>query len=63
MMFREALRPARRLLRGLLCTSTLSSSDLREVESLSTATDPQGQGLGPQKRVRPGWGKTGFTRH
>lgn len=60
---REALRPARRLPWGLLCTSTLSSSDLREAEGLSTAGRPTVQGLGPRKRVRPGWGKTGFLGH
>lgn len=34
---REALRPARRLPWGLLRISTLSASDLREVEGLSAA--------------------------
>lgn len=49
----RALRPARRLPRGLLCTSTLSSSDLREAEGQPTAprsTGPRSgsleQGLG-----------------
>lgn len=54
----KALRPARRLPRGLLCTSTLSSSDLREVEAQRMAGGPQGQGLGPPKRTGLGWGKT-----
>lgn len=39
---RKALRPARRLLQGLLCTSVLSSYDLREIEGWSTAGRPTG---------------------
>lgn len=57
------LRPARRLPRGLLCTSTLSSSDLREWRLRALPADPQGQGLGPPKRTRLGWGKTDIWGH
>lgn len=46
----KALRPARRLPRGLLCTFTLSSSDLREGEAQCTAGRPSGPRTGaPQK--------------
>lgn len=41
-----ALRPARRLPWGLFCTSTLSSSDLREVQAQSTASMPSGPRTG-----------------
>ena len=42
LMLRKPLRPARRLPWGLLCTTALSSSDLREVEAQSTAGRPSG---------------------
>lgn len=41
-MLRRALRPALRLPWGLLCTSMLSSSDLRKVEGQPTAPIPVG---------------------
>lgn len=50
---RKALRPARRLPRGLLCTSALSSSDLREVEGQPSASRSMGPSTGPQNRL--GW--------
>lgn len=40
LMLRKALRPARRLLRGLFCTSVLSSYDLGKIEGQSTAGRP-----------------------
>lgn len=58
---RRALRPARRLPRGLLCTSTLSSSDLRGVEGQPTAPRLTGPNSGAPARA---WvGKTGFPGH
>lgn len=58
---RRALRPARRLPRGLLCTSTLSSSDLRGVEGQPTAPRLTGPSTGAPARA---WvGKTGFLGH
>lgn len=42
----RALRPARRLPRGLLCTSTFCSFDLGKWRVSLLPPDPQGQGLG-----------------
>lgn len=50
---RRALRPARRLPRGRLGTSTLSSSDLRGVEGQSTAPRPMGPSTGAPEQAWP----------